>query len=96
MDGASQDSTMLVIVSHTEKKSHIAVNIQRDAVKTPDEVGRWEAREMLFWHAVAEGKQVFLTYDKNFANEGLHKWYVKHVVRDGAAQWEDKSSEAPE
>ena len=71
---------MLVIVTDPNN-SHIAVSIQKDAVKTSDE----------FWHAVTQGKQVFLTYDTNFATEGLHKWFVNQVVGDGSPQWEDKN-----
>ena len=47
MDGARQDSKMLVIVPGADE-SHIAVNIQKDAVKSSEK----------FWNAVAQGKQV--------------------------------------
>ena len=79
MDGAPQETTMLVIVPDTNE-TYIAVNIQRDAVKTVDE----------FWHAVTQGTQVFLTYDRNFASEGRHKWSVNKVEGNGSPQWEHK------
>ena len=69
---------MLVIVPGTDK-THIAVNIQKDAVKTSEGVG----------DAVKQGKQAFLTYDKEFASEGLHIWCKNEVVRDGSPQWVD-------
>ena len=78
MDGAPPESTMLVIVPGTNE-SHIAVNIQKDAVKTSEEL----------WDAVKQGKQVFLTYDTEFASEGLHIWCTNEVVRDGSPQWVD-------
>ena len=81
MDGASRESTMLVIVPgvHNARGCHIAVNIQKDAVNTSEG----------FWDAVKQGKQVFLTYDNEFASEGLHIWCTNEVVRDGSPQWVD-------
>ena len=81
MDGASRESTMLVIVPgvHNARDCHIAVNIQKGAVNTSDG----------FWDAVKKGKQVFLTYEKEFASEGLHIWCTNEVVRDGSPQWVD-------
>ena len=78
MDGARQDSKMLVIVPGADE-SHIAVNIEKDAVKSSE----------AFRDAVAQGKQVFLTYDTEFASEGLHIWCTNEVVRDGSPQWVD-------
>ena len=79
MEGAPEETTMLVIVPDTNE-TYIAVNIQRDGWKTADE----------FWHAVTQGKQVFLTYDRNFASEGRHKWSVNKVEGNGSPQWEHK------
>ena len=81
MDGArDKETTMLVIVP--KDNAYVAVNIEREGWTNVAE----------FRHAVKQGTQAFLTYDTNFASEGLHKWSVNQVVGDGngrGPQWED-------
>ena len=79
MDGArDKENTMLVIVP--KDKAYIAVNIQREGWKTVAQ----------FSHAVSQGTQVFLTYDRNFASEGRHKWSVNKVGGYGSPEWDHK------